>query len=167
MALTRAPQGGDGLDFDAVKEALIGLAKREAKVVFRVLELHDPVPGKNGDMNPTTADMVVCSGPDKGKTLMNFRHIGKGITGPLRRAFLSGEKEVAARLELKSGVQKWVAAQTPNDDDFDLIAAFYGDGSKAWSGPALVEIDEDAPASSGLGRVGSGGATDDDSEPPF
>lgn len=164
MALTRAPEGGT--DYDAIKEALLDLAKKEAKVVFRTRELHEALPGKNGDYFPTTADMVVCSGPHKGKVLMNYRHIGKGVTGPLRRAWDKGEKEVAARLELKNGVQKWVAAQTPNDDDFELITSFYGDGKGVWNGLPLVEADEDAPASGGLARVGGG--TDESSDlPPF
>jgi hypothetical protein len=161
MALAKAPEGGT--DYDAIKEALLDLAKKEAKVVFRVRELHDPVPGKNGDYFPTTADMVVCSGPNKGKVLMNYRHLGKGITGPLRRAWAQNQKEVAARLELRPGVQKWVAAQTPNDDDFELISKFYGDGTGVWNGEPLVEMPEDEAASGGLARVGA----NDDSEPPF
>jgi hypothetical protein len=159
MALAKAPEGGT--DFDAIKEALLDLAKKEAKVVFRTRELHEAVPGKNGDYYPTTADMVVCSGPHKGKVLLNYRHIGKGVTGPLRRAWDKGEKEVAARLELKTQPNKWVAAQTPNDDDFELIKNFYGDGGSAWSGEPLVEMDEDASASGGLARAGA------DDEPPF
>jgi len=167
MALARVPEGGgSGLDFEDVKEAMLALGKEEAKVVFRIIEIHDPVM-MNQEVEPVTADMVVCSGKNKGKVLLSFRHIGKGITGPLRRAWKRGEKECAARLELKKTQSKWVAAQSPNDDDFALIEAFYGDGLKVWDGPALVEAreDEDAPRSSGLGRVG--GATNEDDEPPF
>jgi hypothetical protein len=164
MALARVPQGGgDGLDFDEVRKAMLALAGKEAKVVFRVQQVHEPVQ-MTQMVEPVTADMVVCSGPNKGKTLMDFQHISKGITGPLRRAHARGENEVAARLELKSGVQKWVAAQTPNDDDFALIEAFYGDGKAAWDGPALVEGAEDATTSGGLARAGAGS---DDSELPF
>lgn len=161
MTLGRAPQGGDGADFDDVKEALQALAKAEAKVVFRVTELHEPVQ-MTGEVHPVTADMVVCSGPNKGKALMGFRHIGKGITGPLRRAYANGTKEIAARLELKSGVQKWVAAQTPNDDDFELIAKFYSDG-KVWDKVTPLVESADEGATGGLGRAGA----DDDSLPPF
>lgn len=165
MALTRAPEGGSGLDFEEVKALLIELAKKETKVVFRTIELHESRPGKNGDIHPTTADMVVCSGPHKGKTLMNFRHIGQGVTGPLRRAWAKGEKEVAARLEAKPGVGgKWVAAQTPNDDDFELIQKFYGDGKAVWNGEPLIEMPEDVSASGGLARVGGG---TDSEAPPF
>lgn len=159
MALTRAPQGDDGLD--EIKAALQALAKAEAKVVFRVLELHEPVQYTQ-TVHPVTADMVVCSGPHKGKVLRGFRHIGAGITGPLRRAMAQGNSEVAARLELKTGAQKWVAAQTPNDDDFELIGTFYGDGKSVWDGPPLIES-EVAPASNGLARVGGPA----EEEPPF
>lgn len=166
MALTRAPQGGgDGLDFDDVKEALLALAKAQAKVVFRVRELHEPVQ-MSQEVHPVTADMIVCTGPSKGKALMGFRHIGKGITGPLRRAKAQGHDEVAARLELKTHPNKWVAAQTPNDDDFGLIEAFYGDGKAVWDkADPLVASAEPEAASGGLARVGGG---DDSSElPPF
>lgn len=165
MALTRAPQGGgDGLDFDDVKNAMIELAKKEAKVVFRVRELHEPVQ-MSQEVHPVTADMIVCTGPNKGKALMGFRHIGKGITGPLRRAKAQGHDEVAARLELKTTPNKWVAAQTPNDDDFGLIEAFYGDGKGVWEkAEPLVEMPEDETASGGLARVGGGS---DEDQPPF
>jgi hypothetical protein len=158
MALTRAVAGGG--DFDEVKEALLGLAKKEAKVVFRTIELHDEVELANGKVQPVTADMIVCSGPHKGKALLDFRHQGRGVTGPLRRAWATGNKEVAARLEAKkTGTTDWVAAQTPNDDDFELIENFYGDGSKVWSGAKpLVEGD-----SSG----GGASAMDDGEAPPF
>jgi hypothetical protein len=66
MALTRAPQGGgDGLDFDDVKQAMQALAKAGDLVVFRVLEVHEPVQ-MTGEVHPVTADMVVCSGKSKG-----------------------------------------------------------------------------------------------------
>jgi hypothetical protein len=158
MALARAVAGGG--DFGEIKEALLELAKKEAKVVFRTVALHEDMELPNGTVQPVTADMIVCSGPHKGKVLTDYRHIGRGVTGPLRRAWAGGDKEVAARLELKTtGATKWVAAQTPNDDDFDLIANFYGDGSKVWSGAKpLVEGDSVAAGS---------GSTADSDEPPF
>ncbi|HTF49372.1 MAG TPA: hypothetical protein VK735_18175 [Pseudonocardia sp.] len=160
MTLTKALPGGD-TDWDEIKKALIGLAKKETKVVFRTSELHDEVELANGKVQPVTACMVVCSGPHKGKVLRDFRHQGRGVTGPLRRAWANGDKEVASRLEAKrTGTTDWVAAQTPNDDDFELIEAFYGDGTKAWKGPDLVES-EGAPATNGLAKA------DDDGPPPF
>jgi hypothetical protein len=163
MALTRAPQGGgDGLDFDDVKQAMQALAKAGDLVVFRVLEVHEPVQ-MTGEVHPVTADMVVCSGKSKGKTLLGFRHIGRGITGPLRKAAAGGDREVAARLELKSGVQKWIAAQTPSDADYAVIEKFYGDGKAVWNGEPLVELPDQAPAN-GLVRAGAGS---DEDQPPF
>lgn len=166
MALTRAAAGGG--DFGEIKEALIGLAKKEAKVVFKVVQLHDEEEMPNGKVQPVTADMIVCSGPYKGKVLLDYRHIGRGITGPLRRAMQDGNNEVAGRLECKkTGATEWVAIQTPNDDDFDLIANFYGDGSKVWRGaePLVAGDSSGGGASNGLAKVGGGSA--DDSEPPF
>jgi hypothetical protein len=167
MALARAPKGdeGQGLDFEEVKKALLALGAKEAKVVFRVHEVHPPEM-MNQEVYPVTADMIVCTGPSKGKALMNFRYIWKGITGPLRKAHAQGTPEVAARLEVKSGKSKWVAAQTPNDDDFDLIAAFYGDGSKVWDKTEpLVEGGDEGYTSNGLVRAGAG--SDDSDLPPF
>lgn len=159
MALARAVAGGG--DFGEIKEALIGLAKKEVKVVFRTVQLHEDMELPNGTVQPVTADLIVCSGPHKGKALLDYRHIGRGVTGPLRRAWAAGDKEVAARLELKkTGATEWVAAQTPNDDDFELISSFYGDGSKVWaSAKPLVEGDS---TSSGTGLAKAG-----DDEPPF
>jgi hypothetical protein len=160
MALTKALSGGD-TEFGEVKEMMLALAKKETKVVFRVLELHDEIQMNKGTVQPVTADMVVCSGPHKGKVLLDFRHIGRGVTGPLRRAWANGDKEVACRLETKfTSGNPWPAAQTPNDDDFELIEAFYGDGKSAWKGPDLVES-EDAPASGSLAKANQ------DDEPPF
>lgn len=156
MALTRAASGGD-TDFDDIKRALLALAKKETKVVFKTTELHEEIELANGKVQPVTADMVVCSGPDKGKVLRGYRTIGRGMTGPLRRAWANGDKEVAARLELKkTGATEWVAAQTPNDDDYELIEGFYGDGTSAWKGPDLVE--------SGIIPMSAAG---DDENPPF
>jgi len=157
LALTRAVAGGG--DFGEIKEALIGLAKKEAKVVFRTVALHEDMELPNGTVQPVTADMIVCSGPNKGKVLLDYRHIGRGVTAPLRRAWAAGDKEVAARLELKkTGATEWVAAQSPNDDDFELIEGFYGNGSKVWaSATPLIAGDS----------VAAGGATSDSDEPPF
>lgn len=160
MALTRAVPGGG--DFGEIKEALLGLAKKEVKVVFRTLALHEDMELPNGTVQPVTADMIVCSGPHKGKVLLDYRHIGKGVTGPLRRAWAAGDKEVAARLELKkTGATDWVAAQTPNDDDFELITAFYGDGGVWAKGTPLVEGDTANASGTGLGKA------DQDEQPPF
>lgn len=163
MALTKAQPGGD-TDFDGIKAAMLMLAAKEAKVVFRTIELHETVTLANGDVFPVTADMVICSGPHKGKVLRDFRWQWKGVTGPLRRAWAAGDKEVAARLEKKrTGTTDWVAAQTPNDDDFELIAGFYGEGKSAWNGPDLVEPDA-MPAAGNGGSLAKAGADD---EPPF
>jgi hypothetical protein len=160
MALTRAT--GEGGSFGAIKEALMELSRKEAKVVFKVHAIHDERPMEKGPVQPVDADMVVCSGPHKGKVLRNYQHIGKGITGPLRRAFAKGEHEVAARLQvLKNGATEYPGAQTPNDDDFELIESFYGDGTKVWSGPDLVEAEG---SSNGLAKVGGGSS---DEAPPF
>lgn len=161
MALGRASSGG-GADFDEIKKALIGLAKKETKVVFRTTQLHEELELSNGTVQPVTADMIVCSGPNKGKVLLDYRHIGRGVTGSLRRAWAAGDKEVAARLELKkTGATEWVAAQSPNDDDFELIETFYGDGSKVWArAKPLVEGDT---AGNGLAKAGE----TDEGEPPF
>lgn len=156
MALTRAVAGGG--DFGEIKEALLELAKKEVKVVFRTLALHEETQMENGTVQPVTADMIVCTGPNKGKVLLDYRHIGRGVTGPLRRAWAAGDKEVAARLEQKTtGATKWVAAQTPNDDDFELISGFYGDGSVWAKGTPLVEGD----------TANASGTGSDSSEPPF
>jgi hypothetical protein len=164
MALTRAPEGSSELD--DIKAALLKLAEKEAKVVFKVLQLHPEEQLENGPVQPVTFDMIVCSGPHKGKVLLDFRTNWKGITGPLRRAKAQGNDEVAARMELKkTGKTPWAAAQTPNDDDFELIENFYGDGKSVWRNAApLVEPAEDAPASNGLARVG---ASNDSEAPPF
>jgi hypothetical protein len=157
VALTKALPGGD-TDWDEIKQAFIGLAKKETKVVFRVIELHDEVQMANGKVQPVTADMVVCTGPNKGKVLRNYRHIGRGVTGPLRRAKANGDTEVAARLEAKkTGATDWVAAQTPNDDDMNLIEGFYGEGLSVWNGPDLVESEN------GVGSPATAG----DELPPF
>jgi hypothetical protein len=162
LALTRAT--GEGGSFGAIKEALMELSRKEAKVVFKVHAIHDERPMEKGPVEPVDADMVVCTGPHKGKVLRNYQHIGKGITGPLRRAFVKGEKEVAARLQvLKNGATDYPGAQTPNDDDFELIENFYGDGSKVWNGPDLVEV-ETASSSSGLSKAGN---SDNSDAPPF
>lgn len=166
MALTRAAAGGG--DFEGIKEALQELAKKEAKVVFKVVQLHDEEQMENGKVQPVTADLIVCSGPHKGKVLLDYRHIGRGVTGPLRRAQAQahpGEMaEVGARLELKTtGATKWVAAQTPNDDDYELIQNFYGDGKSVWKNASPLVEGDSVGSSNGLAKVGGG--TDD--EPPF
>ena len=70
MALTKAQPGGD-TDFDEIKKTFIALAKKEAKVVFRTIELHEEIELANRKVQPETADMLVCTGPHKGKILRN------------------------------------------------------------------------------------------------
>lgn len=164
MALTKAEPGGD--DFNEIKTALLELATKEAKVVFRVVQLHDEEQMENGKVQPVTADMIVCSGPHKGKVLTDYRHIGRGVTGPLRRAMQQGNDEVAGRLEKKrTGSTDWVAVQTPNDDDFELISNFYGDGTKVWRDAQPLVAGDSVGSSNGLARVGGG--SDDSEAPPF
>ena len=138
MTLARpAVTGGDYLDLKTLA------ANGPVLAVFRIRAFQDPEMGDFGSYKvPVVADVLICSGPQKGEVHPSEQFIGaptnalRGVKNPKK-----GEQpqppttrvgdEIAARIALveKKGSAAFVGLDAPSDVEFEAIAKVHADGA--------------------------------------